>query len=57
MLSVLCLLVLCSTAGGQGFETSPVDSNMGNEFATDRDSRCKLYSDSNYWARVGAHWL
>jgi len=57
MLSVLCLLVLCSTAGGQGFETSPVDSNLGNELATDRDSRCKLYSDSNHWACVGAHWL
>jgi hypothetical protein len=57
MLSVLCLLVLCSTAGGQRVETSSIDSNSGNELATDRDSRCKLYSDSNYWAHVGAHWL
>jgi hypothetical protein len=57
MLTVLCLLVLCSTAGGQGVETSSVDSKLGNELATDRDSKCKLYSDGNYWARVGAHRL
>jgi len=57
MFSVLCLLVLCSRAGGQGVETSSIDSNLGNELATDRDGRCKLYSDSNYWAHVGAHQL
>jgi len=57
MLSVLCLLVLCSRAGGQGVETSSIASNLGNELATDRGSRCKLNSDSNYWAHVGSHRL
>lgn len=53
MLSVLWLLVLCGTAGGQGVQTSSTVSNFGNDLGIDRDSRCKLYSDS---VIVGHMW-